>query len=138
MNTLKKIFVVLLSIISVCFMIVFMLSFSVHEVVIKQARNIVTEEVKKEVLKDVDISESDFNNIASNPETNALIQKYIDLLVSGISGKDVWDDVDITSDIVNFIDNNRDLLKEKLGVTDQQLDEFKNSEDLKKANEYFK
>lgn len=34
--------------------------------------------------------------------------------------------------------NNRDLLKEKLGVTDQQLDEFKNSEDLKKANEYFK
>ena len=108
MNTLKKIFVVLLSIISVCFMIVFMLSFSVHEVVIKQARNIVTEEVKKEVLKDVDISESDFNNIASNPETNALIQKYIDLLVSGISGKDVWDDVDITSDIVNFIDNNRD------------------------------
>ena len=106
MNTLKKIFVVLLSIISVCFMIVFMLSFSVHEVVIKQARNIVTEEVKKEVLKDVDISESDFNNIASNPETNALIQKYIDLLVSGISGKDVWDDVDITSDIVNFIDNN--------------------------------
>lgn len=104
MNTLKKIFVVLLSIISVCFMIVFMLSFSVHEVVIKQARNIVTEEVKKEVLKDVDISESDFNNIASNRRLNALIQKYIDLLVSGISGKDVWDDVDVTSDIVNFID----------------------------------
>lgn len=138
MEILKKILVVLLSFVSVCFMVAFMLSFSVHEVVVKQVRNVVAEEVKKEVLKEVEISDDDYNNIVSNKEVNDFIQKYIDLFLASISDKDVLNDVDLYKDVVTFIDNNRDLLKEKLGVTDEELDQIKNTEELKSANEYFK
>lgn len=138
MEILKKILVVLLSFVSVCFMVAFMLSFSVHEVVVKQVRNVVAEEVKKEVLKEVEISDDDYNSIVSNKEVNDFIQKYIDLFLASISDKDVLNDVDLYKDVVTFIDNNRDLLKEKLGVTDEELDQIKNTEELKSANEYFK
>ena len=138
MKALKKIFVVLLDIVLVCLVIVFILSFSVRDVVVKQMKNVTVESVKEEIITNTNISDSNFNDIVNNTEADALIQKYIDLLIAGMAGNDIDSDINIEEDIVIFIDNNKELLKDKLGVTDEQLEEFKKSEKLKQADDYFR
>lgn len=140
MKTLRKIFIVLLEIVLVCLMVVFILSFSVRDAVVKQMKNVTVENVKEEIISDVDsnINDESFNELVNNTEADALIQKYIDLLISGMAGNNIDSDINIDEDVITFIDNNKELLKEKLGVSDEQLEEFKKSENLKKANDYFK
>lgn len=140
MKTLRKIFIVLLEVVLVCLMVVFILSFSVRDAVVKQMKNVTIENVREEIISDVDsnINEESFNELVNNTEADALIQKYIDLLISGMAGNNIDSDINIDKDVITFIDNNKDLLKEKLGVSDEQLEEFKKSENLKKANDYFK
>lgn len=140
MKTLRKIFIVLLEIVLVCLMVVFILSFSVRDAVIKQMKNVTVENVREEIISDVDsnINDESFNELVNNTEADALIQKYIDLLISGMAGNNIDSDINIDEDVITFIDNNKELLKEKLGVSDEQLEEFKKSENLKKANDYFK
>lgn len=140
METLRKIFIVLLEVVLVCLMVVFILSFSVRDAVVKQMKNVTIENVREEIISDVDsnINEESFNELVNNTEADALIQKYIDLLISGMAGNNIDSDINIDEDVITFIDNNKDLLKEKLGVSDEQLEEFKKSENLKKANDYFK
>ena len=140
MKTLRKIFIVLLEVVLVCLMVVFILSFSVRDAVVKQMKNVTVENVKEEIISDVDsnINDESFNELVNNTEADALIQKYIDLLISGMAGNNIDSDINIDEDVITFIDNNKDLLKEKLGVSDEQLEEFKKSENLKKANDYFK
>lgn len=140
MKTLRKIFIVLLEVVLVCLMVVFILSFSIRDVVVKQMKNVTVENVREEIISDVDsnINDESFNELVNNTEADALIQKYIDLLISGMAGNNIDSDINIDEDVITFIDNNKDLLKEKLGVSDEQLEEFKKSENLKKANDYFK
>ncbi len=140
METLRKIFIVLLEVVLVCLMVVFILSFSVRDAVVKQMKNVTVENVREEIISDVDsnINDESFNELVNNTEVDALIQKYIDLLISGMAGNNIDSDINIDEDVITFIDNNKDLLKEKLGVSDEQLEEFKKSENLKKANDYFK
>lgn len=140
MKTLRKIFIVLLEVVLVCLMVVFILSFSVRDTVVKQMKNVTVENVREEIISDVDsnINDESFNELVNNTEADALIQKYIDLLISGMAGNNIDSDINIDKDVITFIDNNKDLLKEKLGVSDEQLEEFKKSENLKKANDYFK
>lgn len=140
MKTLRKIFIVLLEVVLVCLMVVFILSFSVRDAVVKQMKNVTIENVREEIISDVDsnINDESFNELVNNTEADALIQKYIDLLISGMAGNNIDSDINIDEDVITFIDNNKDLLKEKLGVSDEQLEEFKKSENLKKANDYFK
>lgn len=140
MKTLRKIFIVLLEVVLVCLMVVFILSFSVRDAVVKQMKNVTVENVREEIISDVDsnINDESFNELVNNTEADALIQKYIDLLISGMAGNNIDSDINIDKDVITFIDNNKDLLKEKLGVSDEQLEEFKKSENLKKANDYFK
>lgn len=140
MKTLRKIFIVLLEVVLVCLMVVFILSFSVRDAVVKQMKNVTVENVREEIISDVDsnINDESFNELVNNTEADALIQKYIDLLISGMAGNNIDSDININKDVITFIDNNKDLLKEKLGVSDEQLEEFKKSENLKKANDYFK
>ena len=140
MKTLRKIFIVLLEVVLVCLMVVFILSFSVRDAVVKQMKNVTVENVREEIISDVDsnINDESFNELVNNTEADALIQKYIDLLISGMAGNNIDSDINIDEDVITFIDNNKDLLKEKLGVSDGQLEEFKKSENLKKANDYFK
>ena len=140
MKTLRNIFIVLLEVVIVCLMVVFILSFSVRDAVVKQMKNVTVENVREEIISDVDsnINDESFNELVNNTEADALIQKYIDLLISGMAGNNIDSDINIDEDVITFIDNNKDLLKEKLGVSDEQLEEFKKSESLKKANDYFK
>lgn len=140
MKTLRKIFIVLLEVVLVCLMVVFILFFSVRDAVVKQMKNVTIENVREEIISDVDsnINEESFNELVNNTEADALIQKYIDLLISGMAGNNIDSDINIDEDVITFIDNNKELLKEKLGVSDEQLEEFKKSENLKKANDYFK
>lgn len=140
MKTLRKIFIVLLEVVLVCLMVVFILSFSARDAVVKQMKNVTVENVREEIISDVDsnINDESFNELVNNTEADALIQKYIDLLISGMAGNNIDSDINIDEDVITFIDNNKELLKEKLGVSDEQLEEFKKSENLKKANDYFK
>lgn len=140
MKTLRKIFIVLLEVVLVCLMVVFILSFSVRDAVVKQMKNVTVENVREEIISDVDsnINDESFNELVNNTEADALIQKYIDLLISGMAGNNIDSDINIDEDVITFIDNNKELLKEKLGVSNEQLEEFKKSENLKKANDYFK
>ena len=63
MKTLRKIFIVLLEVVLVCLMVVFILSFSVRDAVVKQMKNVTVENVREEIISDVDsnINDESFN-----------------------------------------------------------------------------
>lgn len=109
MKTLRKIFIVLLEVVLVCLMVVFILSFSVRDAVVKQMKNVTVENVREEIISDVDsnINDESFNELVNNTEADALIQKYIDLLISGMAGNNIDSDINIDEDVITFIDNNK-------------------------------
>ena len=110
MKTLRKIFIVLLEVVLVCLMVVFILSFSVRDAVVKQMKNVTVENVREEIISDVDsnINDESFNELVNNTEADALIQKYIDLLISGMAGNNIDSDINIDEDVITFIDNNKE------------------------------
>ena len=89
-------------------------------------RNIDTKEVLNQANNMID----DANILLSSIRSYQVI---INEILSHIDS-----DINIDEDVITFINNNKELLKEKLGVSDEQLEEFKKSENLKKANDYFK
>ncbi len=127
MKALKKILVVLLSIVLVCCLSFLILSFSIHTIVIDQVRNVTLEKVKEDIASESDISMEKLDNFFDNPDVNDLVEKYIDVVIAGIAFDDSLDDLKIKEDIINFIDNNREFIKSEFGITDLELDLIRNS-----------
>lgn len=130
MKILKKIGVVLLSIILVCCISLFIFSFSVHMVLVKELKTVIVEECKDSMSEDFEISRENVDAIFENDDISSLIENYIDEFIYGMAGQTNLTFEDIKKDIVLVIDNNKDFIKGNLDTTDEVLDEFKNSEEL--------
>lgn len=130
MKVLKKILVVLLSIVLVCCLSFLILSFSVHTIVIDQLRNVTLEKVKEDIASDSALSREKLDSFFDNSDVSDLVEKYIDIVINGIADDDNLGDLEIKEDIINFIDNNREFIKSEFGITDLELDLIRNTDFL--------
>lgn len=135
MNGLKKFGVVLLSIALISSISVFVFSFSVHMVLVKEIKTVIIEESKEDLVKDLNVSTERVDEFFANEDISNLVDNYVEAFIYGMAGSNSLTREDIKKDIVDVIDNNRDFLKEKLEVTDEVLDEFKSSEELDNITE---
>ena len=135
MNVLKKIGVVLLSIALISSISVFVFSFSARLTLIKELKTVVIEESKEDLVEDLDVTKEEVDEFFANEDVSNFIDKYIDAFIYGMAGSNNLTREDIKKDIVEVIDNNKEFFKEKLKVTDEDIDAFKSSEELNNITE---
>ena len=149
MKALKNIGIVILSIIMVCLMNLFVFSYTFKDAV----KGVITSTLSSDYLTSVITNDSvDFSNftdeedkkyydgikeIIKDEKTQELLDKYINKTIEGISGEDIGD-IDIKSDILDLIESNRDKLKEYgFEISDEDIEQIKNSEEINNLNEEF-
>ncbi len=135
MNVLKKIGVVLLSIVLISSISLFVFSFSTRLTLIKELKTLLIEDSKEDIAEDLDITKEEVDEFFANEDVSNLIDKYIDAFIYGMAGSNNLTTEDIRKDIVEVIDNNKEFFKEKLKVTDEVIDAFKSSEELDNITE---
>ncbi len=75
--------------------------------------------------------------IMEDKDVQAFIEKYVDITLEGFSGKDL-NDVDLSKDLIELIEEKKDMLNEAgIEITDEDIAEFKSSEDYKNLNENY-
>lgn len=135
MNVLKKIGVVLLSIVLISSISLFVFSFSTRLTLIKELKTLLIEDSKEYIAEDLDITKEEVDEFFANEDVSNFIDKYIDAFIYGMAGYNNLTREDIRKDIVEVIDNNKEFFKEKLKVTDEDIDAFKSSEELDNITE---
>ena len=135
MNVLKKIGVVLLSIALISSISVFVFSFSARFALVKELKTVVIEESKEDLVEDLDVTKQEVDEFFANEDVSNLIDKYIDAFIYGMAGSNNLTREDIRKDIIEVIDNNKEFFKEKLKVTDEDIDAFKSSQELDNITE---
>ena len=135
MNVLKKIGVVLLSIVLISSISLFVFSFSTRLTLIKELKTLLIEDSKEDIAEDLDITKEEVDEFFANEDVSNFIDKYIDAFIYGMAGYNNLTREDIRKDIVEVIDNNKEFFKEKLKVTDEDIDVFKSSEELDNITE---
>ena len=135
MNVLKKIGVVLLSIALISSISVFVFSFSARFALVKELKTVVIEESKEDLVEDLDVTKQEVDEFFANEDVSNLIDKYIDAFIYGMADSNNLTREDIRKDIIEVIDNNKEFFKEKLKVTDEDIDAFKSSQELDNIKE---
>ncbi len=135
MNVLKKIGVVLLSIVLISSISLFVFSFSTRLTLIKELKTLLIEDSKEDIAEDLDITKEEVDEFFANEDVSNFIDKYIDAFIYGMAGYNNLTREDFRKDIVEVIDNNKEFFKEKLKVTDEDIDAFKSSEELDNITE---
>ena len=124
MNVLKKIGVVLLSIALISSISVFVFSFSARFALVKELKTVVIEESKEDLVEDLDVTKQEVDEFFANEDVSNLIDKYIDAFIYGMADSNNLTREDIRKDIIEVIDNNKEFFKEKLKVTDEDMQYF--------------
>lgn len=139
MKILKKIAVVLLNLILFNLLMVFAISLNLESMV---KDDILKEIIKEEFLNDEIKSNSSeittdnekINELLERPETQEIVDKYLDITVDSLTDENKVSEVEIEKDMIKFLKENKELVKEKLDVevTDEMInsveEELKNKE----------
>lgn len=143
MKALRITLIVLLSIFMVIITCLFTYSFSFKEMVKEAAIDFI--DIADMTENSVNLEETEGFNIdpklkevLKDKEVQSFIDKYTDITLEIFSGKDV-NEVDFSKDFIELIESKKDLLNEAgLEIKDEDIQEFKNSDDYKELNEKYK
>lgn len=128
MKTLKKIAIVILNLILFNLLVVFAISLNLE--------SIVKDDILKEIIKDEFINNEiktesseiitdneKINELLERPETQEIVDKYLDITINSLMDENKVSEVEIEKDMINFLRENKKLVKEKLGVevTDEMI-----------------
>ncbi len=136
MKWIKKVFIVILSLIIINCIFFLAISFNLKNIlingVIKETiienivprsyndeNNVITEEQIKEITSDPRVQE-----LLNSPEIQELLEKYLDTTVDGLLDEESIDEVALEEDMARFIKENRSIIEEKVGkeITDDMID----------------
>ena len=137
MKWIKKVLIVILSLIIINCIFFLAISFNLKNIlingVIKETiienivprsyndeNNVITEEQIKEITSDPRVQE-----LLNSPEIQELLEKYLDTTVDGLLDEENIDEVAIEEDMARFIKDNRSVIEEKVGkeITDDMIDQ---------------
>ena len=85
------------------------------------------------------LNSPEYEKLLNNKEVKRLIQKYVDITITGITDPDTLDSVDLRGDIIQFLKNNRDVLERdyNISINYEDIENIENDEDFKSINESF-
>lgn len=138
MKVIKKILVVLLVIIMTGVFLVFNFSFSGEKFIVKYGTCEAKTKIKENMIENLDISNEKIDEFVNNKEVEALMEKYINAYLKGYTSDVYIEQLDLTSDINSFIDNNHDFLVNELKMSEEELNKYKDSQELKELTEKVK
>jgi len=142
MKALRITFIVLLSIFMVIVTCLFTYSFSFKELVKGAAIDVL--DVAKINGEALNLEETEGLNVdpklkefLQDKEVQSFIDKYTEITLEGLSGKDV-SDVDFSKDLIELIESKKDLLNEAgIEIKDEDIQEFKDSDEYKELNKSY-
>lgn len=138
MKALRIIGIVFISIFLVVVTCLFTYSFAFKEVVKGVASDIIdfgniTKEINTEEIE----VDPKLKEILKGKDVQDFMDKYIDITLEGFSGADVGD-VDLSGDLLELIEAHKDELKEAgFEIDDEELADFKNSDEYNELNEKY-
>lgn len=145
MKILKTIAVVLLNLILFNLLIVFAISLNLESMV---KDDILKEIIKEEFLNDEIKSNSSeittdnekINELLERPETQEIVDKYLDITIDSLTDENKVSEVEIEKDMINFLKENKELVKEKLDVevTDEMINSVEKELENKELSTVFK
>ena len=97
-----------------------------------------TPKIKENMIENLDISNEKIDEFVNNKEVEALMEKYINAYLKGYTSDVYIEQLDLTSDINSFIDNNHDFLVNELKMSEEELNKYKDSQELKELTEKVK
>lgn len=138
MKVIKKILVVLLVIIMTGVFLVLNFSFSGEKFIVKYGTSEAKTKIKENVMENLDISNEKVDEFVNNKEIEALMEKYINAYLKGYTSDEYLEQLDLASDINSFIDNNHDFLVNELKISEEELKQYRDSQELKELTEKVK
>ena len=138
----KKIIKVFLSFIIVLLMLFLTISFNLNKVIVDGVIKeiIITKVIPKKVnnpnisediintlpLPDYLKNSEDINKLLEDQRVQEIINKYIDITLDNLTSEEIKN-IDIESDIINYINENKELIKETTGkeVTNEMIEDTK-------------
>lgn len=145
MKILKTIAVVLLNLILFNLLMVFAISLNLESMV---KDDILKEIIKEEFLNDEIKSNSSeittdnekINELLERPETQEIVDKYLDITIDSLTDENKVSEVEIEKDMIKFLKENKELVKEKLDVevTDEMINSVEKELENKELSTVFK
>lgn len=138
----KKIIKVFLSFIIVLLMLFLTISFNLNKVIVDgvikeiiitkiSAKKVNNPNISEEVINTLPLPDylkdsEDINKLLEDERVQEIINKYIDITLDNLTSEDIKN-IDIESDIINYINENKELIKEITGkeVTPEMIEDTK-------------
>ena len=138
----KKIIKVFLSFIIVLLMLFLTISFNLNKVIVDgvikeiiitkiSAKKVNNPNISEEVINTLPLPDylknsEDINKLLEDQRVQEIINKYIDITLDNITSEEIKN-IDIESDIINYINENKELIKEITGkeVTPEMIEDTK-------------
>ena len=138
----KKIIKVFLSFIIVLLMLFLTISFNLNKVIVDRViKEIIITKISAKKVNNPNISEEvintlplpdylknseDINKLLEDQRVQEIINKYIDITLDNLTSEEIKN-IDIESDIINYINENKELIKEITGkeVTPEMIEDTK-------------
>lgn len=138
----KKIIKVFLSFIIVLLMLFLTISFNLNKVIVDGViKEIIITKISAKKVNNPNISEDvintlplpnylkdseDINKLLEDERVQEIINKYIDITLDNLTSEEIKN-IDIESDIINYINENKELIKEITGkeVTNEMIEDTK-------------
>lgn len=148
----KKIIKVFLSFIIVLLMLFLTISFNLNKVIVDgvikeiiitkiSAKKVNNPNISEEVINTLPLPDylknsEDINKLLEDQRVQEIINKYIDITLDNLTSEEIKN-IDIESDIINYINENKELIKEITGkeVTPEMIEDTKKVIEESKLNE---
>lgn len=138
----KKIIKVFLSFVIVLLMLFLTISFNLNKVIVDgvikeiiitkiSAKKVNNPNISEEVINTLPLPDylknsEDINKLLEDERVQEIINKYIDITLDNLTSEEIKN-IDIESDIINYINENKELIKEITGkeVTNEMIEDTK-------------
>lgn len=148
----KKIIKVFLSFIIVLLMLFLTISFNLNKVIVDgvikeiiitkiSAKKVNNPNISEEVINTLPLPDylknsEDVNKLLEDERAQEIINKYIDITLDNLTSEEIKN-IDIESDIINYINENKELIKEITGkeVTPEMIEDTKKAIEESNLNE---
>lgn len=145
MKILKKIILGFLNLLLLNLIILLTISINLKNFI---SDGIIKETIKEQIVvipyqespTDSNVESEQINKILENKETEALVDKYINLAISGITDEKNLSKINLEEDMLKYLKNNKELLEKELGleITDEIVEATEESLKSKELSESFK
>lgn len=145
MKILKKIILGFLNLLLLNLIILLIISINLKSFI---SDGIIKETIKEQIVvipyqespTDSNVESEQINKILESKEVQDLINKYIDITISGITDEKNLSKINLEKDMLKYLKNNKELLEKELGIeiTDEIVEATEESLKSKELSESFK